>query len=130
MSLSKPPQDTGIVLEAQLSHLLSENMFQLTVLSDKDKYEPCLLHNQCNFCHEEDDSCPKLIASYGANVTEVQEVNKHGARIDYECSLAKEFKDPDNPGQTTSTISMTCGWDDEWSPRGEITDCVCKYIIL
>ena len=55
----------------------------------------------------------------------MQETHKYGTHLEYQCSLAKEFKGLG--GGTVKSINMTCGWNGQWSPVSELTDCVCKF---
>ena len=124
MRVSKPPQDTGIILEAELTHLKSDNMFQLIVTSKESEHEPCLLFNQCHFCSSSDGSCQKNIERYKSNTTLAQEVNKHMAKVEYTCSLAQEFNS--TSGSTVPSIEMTCDWEGQWTPTDSITTCKCN----
>ena len=56
--------------------------------------EPCLIHSTCNACEIDGKSaeCAAAIREqYEKNATALLNINKYGARLEYNCGVAKEF---------------------------------------
>ena len=59
----------------------------------------------------------KKEASMGA-----REAVGYGAKVEYRCGLGKEFKGA-SYGQTDPAVTMECGWDGQWSPTSQLSQC-------
>ncbi len=86
--------------------------------------DPCLIHATCDYCETADGTCAAFRTTYMTNGTALQDVRKYGSKIEYECSLGKEFKSLG--GGTDSSVIIQCGWNGQWSPVDTLTQCECN----
>ncbi len=82
----------------------------------------------CNYCEEAPNGggCDEIRAEYEENAYTMQAITKHGAQMQYECSLGKEFLVNNVTWETVAKDNLTCHWDTEWKPRNYLHECVCK----
>ncbi len=87
----------------------------------------------CVYCEEAPlgGGCEEIKADYAENAYLMQDIVKHGATMEYECSLGREFLMENSTWTTSPTDTLTCNWDTQWydqtEPRDYLHPCVCEY---
>eukprot|EP00095_Tigriopus_kingsejongensis_P010500 snap_masked-scaffold436_size171858-processed-gene-0.19 protein:Tk10500 transcript:snap_masked-scaffold436_size171858-processed-gene-0.19-mRNA-1 annotation:"achain tachylectin 5a from tachypleus tridentatus (japanese horseshoe crab)" len=79
---------------------------------------PCLQQMVCSICKNQDD-CRRKVEQL--DVFSTHDLSRYGSLIEYSCPLGQMFAT--NVGVVHSQ-SMNCGWDQEWSPTGDLQSCV------
>ncbi len=99
-----------------------------------------MIHMTCNFC--DGAECDDIKATnYTKEAYSLQDINKHGATLTYECSLGKEFYlgetlDANNETvpDTTPNMTLACTWGSAginngvWDPSPPLHNCTCNLL--
>ena len=105
---------------------ISPNVLSLEVKSRADQTESCLIFTSCEMCST-DEECEDLDEDFDLNAIHKLNVTKYGSEIEYECGLGKKFEVDVGNGSTIfePTQTMSCQWDETWSPTDTLNTCKC-----
>ena len=115
---------TDLIIEISLPVTSPVLQFEMEITYTAGEQEPCLVHGACvNLETGGDvDGTKSLLLE---NPFEYRNVTTYDSKLEYSCSLAKEFLIDDDTGETSPTIEKTCNWDQVWEPDDQIPECVC-----
>lgn len=128
VTLEPTQSSTILLITAQLSPSPSEtsNTLAMEIHTPLGQSEACLIYNTCSFCATSED-CDLQAADYTDSAYDKQELTTFGSKIEYHCTLGKEFEIADN---VTAMTQMTeCQWEGNWT-RSSLDECICKLSLV
>ncbi len=95
----------------------------MTVTFPNGSYEPCIVYSTCTNCYSGGE-CQLAKQNFTSNVFTFRNLTKFGTLLEYQCPIAREFSVNDT--STAKSQSITCMWNQAWSPSATFPTCVCK----